>query len=770
MKLIIVESPTKSKTITKFLDKDYKVLSSYGHVRDLPKSKMGVDIEKNFTPQYLIPTKARKVLKELKDALEYAEQVILASDEDREGEAIAWHLIEALGLKKVKNQKLKTKSPTIQRIVFHEITKSAIEHALKTPRELDMNLVNAQQARRILDRLVGYELSPFLWTKIRYGLSAGRVQSVAVRIIVEREREIEAFKPQEYWTVDAELTQKDAEHSQKFKATLQKINDKKLDKFALPTKTDADKILKDLQGAIYTVTDIEKKETKRNPVPPFTTSTLQQDASRKLYMSAKQTMILAQKLYETGLITYMRTDSVNMASSALTQAKEVIVKEYGSEYALSEPRLYSTKSKGAQEAHEAIRPTDFTKTTDTLRSTDTKQKQLYDLIYKRALATQMAQAVFDKTAIDIGTSRITDHGTQNINYKFRANGQVVKFDGFIRVYTEGRDEVEDVAEGDAKNHIADNIVEGQLPELAKGEVLDLKELLSLQHFTEPPLRYSDATLIKALEAHGIGRPSTYAPTLSTIQDRNYVTKNQSNDGKKYKPTEIGILVNDMLVEHFHKIVDIEFTSHIEEELDDIAQGKLTWTAVLKEFYTPFKSNLEQKNKTVKKIEKPSDIKCEHCGQFMIMKFGRNGKFLACPDTESKITRPLPEEEAEIKVLQEKTKNERCPECINPMNVHRGRFGYFLGCVNYPKCKGIAKIVTRIGYKCPDCKAQGRNPIGDIIERKSRGRGKPFFGCLRYPDCNFLTNKKPESNEELEQLYQQWKEKPKRVKQNYPKKS
>lgn len=457
MPLVIVESPTKAKTISKFLGGNYVVRSSFGHVRDLPKSKLGVDTEKHFVPSYVIPTKAKPVIAELKELAKKAGEVILATDEDREGEAIAWHLAHVLGLDE----------KDAKRIVFHEITKSAIAHAIEKPRTLDMHLVDAQQARRVLDRLVGYELSPFLWKKIRFGLSAGRVQSVAVRLVVEREREIQAFKKDEYWTIEADLAKSGDDKT--FRAKLIQIGEKKLDKLAIGNESEARAILRDVEKASYIVKDISIKETSRNPAPPFTTSTLQQEASRKLGWSAKQTMMAAQKLYETGLITYMRTDSVNLAESAIAQAGTVISQHFGKEY--HEARRYSTKSKGAQEAHEAIRPTDFT-----VKSKD----RLYDLIWKRALASQMAAAKLDQTSVDISADK----------HLFRATGSVIKFDGFIRAYTEGKDEEEEV--------------EGQLPQLATEEKLDLKKIEPLQHFTEPPARYTDATLVKALEAHGVG--------------------------------------------------------------------------------------------------------------------------------------------------------------------------------------------------------------------------------------------------------------------------
>lgn len=733
--LIIVESPTKGKTISKFLGGAYDVEASFGHIRDLPKSKIGVDVENDFTPTYSIPTKAKEVIANLKAKAKHATEIILATDEDREGEAISWHLVQALGLENEKKLATGKLDPRIKRIVFHEITKTAIEHALKNPRGIDLNLVDAQQARRVLDRLVGYELSPFLWRKIRYGLSAGRVQSVAVRLVVEREREIEKFKTDEYWTIEATLSKTKDKHT--FIAKLSKINDKAVGKLDIGKETEAKEIIDSLKGASYTVSDITQKEVKRNPSPPFTTSTLQQEAARKLGYSAKQTMVIAQKLYEQGHITYMRTDSVNLAESALTQAKAVIASHFGSNYTVSEPRKFSTKSKGAQEAHEAIRPTDLSALAKDMSGIDAGAKRLYDLIWKRTIACQMKEAILDHTAVDILAPG------KGGEYTFRATGQVVKFDGFIRAYTEGKDD-------DSEDE-----VEGKLPDLAKKDKLVLHSLDPKQHFTEPPPRFSDATLVKALEAHGVGRPSTYAPTLATIQERGYVTKEE----KKYKPTEEGMLVTDLLVEHFPEIVDINFTSKIEEEFDDIAEGKLKWVPVIKEFYEPFKKHLKEKEASVEKQVETSDTPCPHCSKPMLIKYGRMGKFLACPEEGSKVTLPMPEEAAQIKELEAKTKDERCPICGKPMDVKRGRFGFFLGCSDYPTCKGISKIWNKTGFKCPSCleSEDRKNKPGDIVEKKSRGRGKAFFACTRYPDCTIVMNKKPESEAELSELFKAYKE-------------
>lgn len=715
--------------ISRFVGDGYDVLASYGHVRDLPKSKLSVDVEKDFEPVYIIPAKAKDVVSELKKKAKAAEAVILAPDPDREGEAIAWHLAEALDLNK-------KGGPRVERIVFHEITKEAVNEALEHPRSIDTRLVDAQQARRVLDRLVGYELSPFLWRKIRYGLSAGRVQSVAVRLIVEREREIEKFVQEEYWSIEATATNA---AKATFPARLQAMNGKNVGKMDIRSADEAKRIVADAADAkrSYAVAKVTTKEIRRNPSPPFTTSTLQQEAARKLGFSAKQTMMVAQKLYEQGIITYMRTDSVHVGEGALRQAHEVITDQFGKQYTLPEPRRYATKSKGAQEAHEAIRPTNLARLPGEIRASgDRGGQRLYDLIWKRMVASQMQQALLEQTAADI-----TDK--EGI-YTFRANGQVVKFDGFIRVYTEGRDD-------DAANDELD----GVLPQLTEGEAIKLKEVQPVQHFTEPPPRYSDATLVKALEANGIGRPSTYAPILSTIQERDYVDKVD----KKYRPTETGFVVNDMLVEHFPEIVDIGFTSHIEEELDTIAEGELSWQHVCREFYTPFKKHLTEKEKAVEKQVEISTTPCPHCKKPMLIKFGRMGKFLACPEEGSKVTLPMPEEAAKIRELEEKTAGEHCPICNKPFKVRRGRFGFFLGCVDYPKCKGVGKIWNKSGFKCPHCEAEGRTPPGDVAEKKSRGRGKPFWGCTRYPDCNFLTNKRPESEEELKAAYIAWKEKP-----------
>ncbi|PIR13082.1 DNA topoisomerase I [Candidatus Falkowbacteria bacterium CG11_big_fil_rev_8_21_14_0_20_39_10] len=708
--LIIVESPTKAKTISKFIDSSYQIESSFGHVRDLPKSDMGIDIENNFIPKYVVPAKAKKNIAILKELVKKSDQIIMATDEDREGEAIAWHLIEALKLKENK----------IKRIAFHEITKEAIIEALKNPRELDMHLVDAQQARRILDRLVGYELSPFLWKKVARGLSAGRVQSVAVRLVVEREREVQNFKPQEYWSIEALLNKK-GEGGGTIEAKLNKIDGQAIDKFEIKNQDEAKKILAELEGAKYIVADIAKKRVKKNPPKPFTTSTLQQTANRWLGFSAKQTMMLAQRLYEKGFITYMRTDSLNMSQNFLLEAKDYLDKNLGKEYALAEPRIFKTKSKGAQEAHEAIRPTKAGGAPDSLKKElDNNQSRLYKLIWQRAMGSQMPEALLDATSIDIQA--------KDTKYQFRATGQVIKFDGYLKIYPEKSKEVD-------------------LPEVKKDEELDLKKLNKEQHFTQPPGRYSDAGLVKELEKHGIGRPSTYAPTIATIEARNYVDRDEK---KKLAPTEIAFVVNDLLVAHFPKIVDFAFTAKLEDDLDNIALGKIKWPGVIESFYKPFHENLENKYNEINKKdimpEEKSNEKCDKCGANMIIKTGRYGKFLACsayPDCKN--IKGLngngqaggKEKTEEIEKLEKKYQGETCEKCGSPLAIKNGKFGPFLACTAYPKCKNIKNIKENdnsTGVKCPVC---GK---GEIVQKRSR-RGV-FYACNQYPDCKTAFWAKP----------------------------
>jgi DNA topoisomerase-1 len=695
--LVIVESPTKAKTITKFLGRDYEVVSSMGHIRDLPKSKVGVDETKNFVLTYEIPSKAKKTVTSLKQKAKTSKEVILATDEDREGEAIAFHLAHVL--------KLNTK--TTKRIVFHEITKPAIEEAIKTPRHLDENLFDAQQARRALDRVVGYTLSPFLWHKIRFGLSAGRVQSVALRLVVEREREIEAFGAQEFWSIEGLfLTVDKAE----VKAQLAKIATKKLDKFAFKNKLEADTILAEVQKEKYAVVSVVSKKTKKHPYPPFITSSLQQDAAHRLGFSAKQTMMLAQQLYEginlgskghQGLITYMRTDSTNISPLAIDQTRKFITSEFGQNYLSDSVRVFKTKSKSAQEAHEAIRPTESAiKPEDVKQYLDPKQYKLYKLIWSRFVATQMAPAVFDSTSVDIAD--------ENNKFVFKATGKVKEFDGFLRVYDISSDDV-------------------LLPVLKQKDRLETKKIDGEQHFTEPPARFDESSLVKILEEHEIGRPSTYASIISTIQDRGYVTK---NDQKRFVPTEIGTVVNDMLVEHFPSIVDVAFTAKEEQKFDDIAEGQESYEQMMKEFYYPFIAKVADKEKAVKKYVKTLEGKfCPECGKALVEKIGRFGNFYTCSAyPECKYI----EDTDEDKKFEKQFSEEVCEKCGAQMEVKRGKWGPFLGCSNYPTCKNIRKIEEKLGEKCPDCQE------GDLVWKKGK-RGK-FVACNRYPDCKFTRRK------------------------------
>ena len=673
--LVIVESPTKANTIGRFLPKEFLVRSSFGHIRDLPEKSFGVDIKNNFKPKFIILPKSRKVVSFLKKEAKKAENIILATDEDREGEAIAYHLKEVLGLK------------DYQRIVFHEITKNAIEEALKNPRKIDKNLVYSQFGRRVLDRIVGYMLSPFLWRKVARGLSAGRVQSVAVRLIVEREKEIERFVPQEYWTIQALLCKaqsakrKAQNYNSKVKANffalLIKKDGKTIPKLGIRSKEEAEKIVNELKGAEFIVKNIERKEAKKNPPPPFITSTLQQEAWQRFRFSAKKTMILAQNLYEKGFITYHRTDSLNLSKLALSSARKFIEANLGKEY--WKFRTFKTKSKVAQEAHEAIRPTYVQNTPEDLeKKLEKDQLRLYDLIWRRFLATQMKEAVFDSTIVEIeakprwksqesNAKNQKRAKNQEPKYTFLASGQTLKFDGFLKIWPM-------------------KFEEKTLPELEREEQLKLEKLLPKQHFTQPPPRYTEATLIKTLEKYGIGRPSTYAPIISTIQERNYVEKDEQ---KRFRPTEIGIVVNDLLVKHFPEIVDIQFTAKMEEELDEIAKGKKQWTEVVREFYEPFEENLKKKEEELSKKE----------------------------------------------IAEEKT-DKTCPLCEAPVIIKLGKFGRFYACSNFPKCKYTAPLEeNRLKIQCPKCKK------GEIVEKRTK-KGKIFYACNKYPECDFAVWDKP----------------------------
>ncbi len=717
MKLVIVESPTKAKTIAKFLGAGFKIESSFGHVRDLPVSKMGIDIEHDFEPKYVVPVKAKKNLKILQALAKKSDKIILATDEDREGEAIAWHLAKALKLDENK----------ADRIVFHEITKSAVEQALEHPRKIDMKLVNAQQARRILDRLVGYELSPFLWKKVAKGLSAGRVQSVAVRLIVEREREIKKFITDEYWSIIATLENK---QQLPFAARLNKIHSQVIDKLHIKNEEQAAQIIAELEGAEYVVANLEKKQVKKQPPKPFTTSSLQQTANRWLGFSAKQTMMVAQQLYEIGFITYMRTDSLNLAQKFLTEAADYLHANLGKNYALAAPRRFKTKAKGAQEAHEAIRPSEASRTPDSTKETlNTNQIKLYKLIWQRALASQMPEAIVDATVVDVDALQPGSGQAAGTPYQFRANGQILKFDGYLKIYPEKSQEIE-------------------LPELKIKEKLELEKIKPEQHFTKPPARYSDAGLVKELEKYGIGRPSTYAPTIATIVDRNYV---QRDEHKRLAPTDIAFVVNDLLVEHFPNIVDYQFTAKLENDLDSIADGDVKWQPIIKEFYEPFHANLENKYEVINKNdimpEEKSNEVCDKCGAPMIIKTGRYGKFLACSAfPECKNIKGLPgadknhngqADSKEVEELKEKYKNEVCEKCGAPMAVKVGKFGPFLACTGYPKCKNLKNIngaSQSTGIKCPVC---GQ---GEIVQKHSR-RGI-FYACNQYPTCKTAYWAKP----------------------------
>ncbi|OHA76204.1 MAG: DNA topoisomerase I [Candidatus Wildermuthbacteria bacterium RIFCSPLOWO2_12_FULL_40_9] len=672
MQLVLVESPTKSKSLQGFLGKNYKVLASFGHVRDLPKSKLGIDVENDFQPEYLIIPKARKIIKELKASAAKAEVVILATDPDREGESIAWHLAQALNLIPDQNKKdsKKVKTKPYQRIVFHEITKSAIKEAIKNPKGINMDLVDAQQARRILDRIVGYKLSPFLWKKITRRLSAGRVQSVAVRLVAEREKEIEDFIPQGYWTIEALLKQiKATNKNQEFIAILVKKDGKAIGKLDIKTKEEVDKSIGGLNDAEYKIINIDKKESKRNPLPPFTTSTLQQAAWQRFRFPAKLTMGIAQKLYETGRITYHRTDSFNLSESSLASAQEFIVNRYGKEYHSGYPRRYKT-NKRAQEAHEAIRPTNPNSAPEFLDKDifpGSNEDKLYEFIWRRFIASQMTQAIFDATTIDIGANK----------FIFRVNGQILKFDGFLRVYPMKFQETE-------------------FPSVTTGEILQLVKLSPSQHFTQPPPRYNEATLIKALEENGIGRPSTYAPILSTIQERNYIEK---NDDRRFQPTEIGLAVNNILVKHFPEIVDIKFTAKMEESLDKIADNQTEWVPVIKAFYEPFETNLKHKYEEVKKAN-----------------------------------------------VAEEAKGKICPECAAPILIRLGRFGRFYACSRFPKCKHTESLQQNdLKIKCPKCLASQDlakpDENGKVVEKRTKKR-KIFYGCSNWPKCDFASWDKP----------------------------
>ncbi len=771
--LVIVESPAKAKTINKYLGRDYEVEASLGHIKDLPKSKLGVDIEGDFDTEYTVIPGKEKVIAKLKKLAKDAVAIYLAPDPDREGEAIAWHLAEELG--DGGGKKKKGGGIPMHRVTFNEITKKAVQEAFQHPREIDRNLVDAQQTRRVLDRIVGYQVSPLLWDKVRRGLSAGRVQTVALRLIVEREREIKAFVTQEYWTIDAALS------GPKPPAFDARFIGRGNEKTEITNGEDAEKIRAALETARWSVRDIEKKERRRSPAPPFTTSKLQQDASRKLRFSVKRAMMIAQRLYEgvelgdegsVGLITYMRTDSVRVSNDALAEVRTEIEASYGKNFLPETPNFYKSK-KAAQEAHEAIRPSSVARHPDQIkRYLQEDEYKVYKLIWQRFVASQMNPAVFDQTSVDIEAKSASE------SFTFRVTGSVLKFEGFLKVYEEskeGRDE-----EDEALKH--------KLPPLEIGQALTLKELKPEQHFTEPPPRFNEASLVKELEERGIGRPSTYATILSTIQERQYVQKL----GGKFTPTETGLVVTDLLVANFAEIFDPAYTARLEEELDEIEEGKEKWTQALGDFYKKFEKDLhyaEEHMENVKRMEKPTDEKCERCGSPLVLKWGKHGSFYACSaykkDDPASCTftkeNPVNLPEFDTAEMPETSQEEYCDNCGRVMVLKRGRFGQFMACTGYPDCKTTRRLdqgkrvpdvaleetcpqcsrnlVLRhgrygefiscsgypdckyikqnfIGVKCPQCKE------GEIVEKKARRRGNTFYGCSNYPKCEFTSAWKP----------------------------
>jgi DNA topoisomerase-1 len=768
--LVIVESPAKAKTIGKYLGKQYVVKASLGHVKDLPKKDLAVDVDKGFEPHYEVIEGKKKLMSELKAAAKGMDSIYLAADPDREGEAICFHLQEELNGSK--------KGPKFYRVMFNEITANAIRKAFEKPGSVNLNLVDAQQARRILDRLVGYKISPLLWDKVRRGLSAGRVQTVALRLIVDREREIRAFLKREYWTIDVQLN---AKKPPVLTARFTKKDDQALE---VAEEAAAKSIVDQLDSAIYLVHSVTTREKKRNPVAPFITSTLQQESSRKLRFSVKRTMMLAQRLYEgvelgaegsVGLITYMRTDSTRVSGDALDEVRKLIKERYGATFCPESPNAYKSK-KDAQDAHEAIRPTSAMRTPESLASfVQEDELKLYRLIWMRFVSSQMMPAVFDQTTIDVAAK-----GKDGATYMFRATGSVPKFKGFLEVYEEGKDQKDE----------DDEELKHRLPSVQEGEELKFKSILPEQHFTEPPPRFNEATLVKELEADGVGRPSTYASILSTIQEREYVKK----EGGKFVPTELGMVVTDLLLESFQNLFDVTYTARMELELDEIEEGKMDWRASMAEFYERFQKDLEYAERhmtDIKRMEKPTDLICDKCGKPMVIRWGRHGSFIACTGYNEKnadgepactntreLTVDLPdvdkvdltEQDAEeycencgrpmvlkkgrfgqfyacsgypdckttkqIGGEQKKSDvplDEKCPQCGNNLVLKNGRFGEFTACSNYPKCKFVKQ--KTIGVPCPNCSQ------GEVVERRSK-RGKTFYGCSRYPECDFVAWGKP----------------------------
>ncbi|MFL5426214.1 MAG: type I DNA topoisomerase [Myxococcales bacterium] len=726
--LVVVESPAKAKTIKKYLGARYTVKASVGHIMDLPKSKIGVDVENGFEPVYEVIKGKVKVVAELKAAAKNAQMILIATDPDREGEAIAWH---------VREQIKRTKVPS-QRVLFNEITKKAIQEAIEKPLELNRALYDAQQARRVLDRLVGYQISPILWKKVRRGLSAGRVQSVAVRLVVEREKEIAAFVPVEYWSIEADLA---ADLPPQFRAKLIKIDGEKAE---LPSEQVTTPLVDELKKLPFTVAKVDKKERRRNAPAPFITSKLQQEAANKLGFTAKKTMTLSQRLYEgvelgeegqVALITYMRTDSVRLSPEAVTAARGYIEQRFGKDYLPAEPVQFKTK-KSAQDAHEAIRPTSIDYPPERVQPhLERDMYRLYDLIWNRFIACQMVPAVFDQTTADIeATAALRDAAAAARSFLFRATGQTLKFPGYLAVYGA---EVPTEPEAGAEKMEGDDEEKGdiarQLPPLEQGQRLTLVQLLPEQHFTQPPPRFNEASLVKELEEDGIGRPSTYAAILSNIQDKEYVEKKEG----RFYPTELGKIVTELLVSAFPNVMDVRFTARLEEELDEVEEGKMDWVKVLEEFYGPFKKTLaaaEEQMRDVKREEKPTDLVCEKCGSPMVIKWGRMGRFLACSGyPECKNTKDFIEKDGKIQIVEDLPTEEVCPTCAKPMVNKRGRFGRFLACSDYPTCK-TTRPITLKGVPCPDCG-------GGLAERKTRF-GKSFYGCVNYPNCKFAAWDRP----------------------------
>ena len=772
--LVIVESPTKAKTINKYLGKDYEVEASLGHIKDLPKSQLGVDLEGDFSTEYVVIPGKEKVVAKLKKMAKGALAIYLAPDPDREGEAIAAHLEEELSENGGKKKK-KGGTP-FHRVTFNEITKKAVQEAFKHPRDIDRNLVDAQQTRRVLDRIVGYQVSPLLWDKVRRGLSAGRVQTVALRLIVEREREVKAFEKKEYWTIDAHL------YGGKPPAFDARFVGRGEEKTEVPNEEESKKIASALEHAQWSVRNIEKKERRRSPAPPFTTSKLQQDGSRKLRFSVKRVMMIAQRLYEgidlgsdegsVGLITYMRTDSVQVSPDALTEVRELINGTYGKDFLPEQPNVYKSR-KAAQEAHEAIRPSSVARHPDEIKKyLQEDEYKVYKLIWQRFVASQMTPAVFDQTSIDIEAKAASE------SFTFRVTGSVLKFVGFLKVYEESKDSKDE--EDEALKH--------KLPPLEVGQKLTLRELKPEQHFTEPPPRFNEASLVKELEERGIGRPSTYSTIISTIQERQYVQK----IGGKFIPTETGLVVTDLLVKNFEEIFDPAYTARLEEELDEIEEGKEKWTDALGEFYKKFEKDLryaEKHMENVKRMEKPTDEKCERCGSPLVLKWGKHGSFYACSaykkdDPEScTFTKenPVNLPEFDTAEMPETGQDEYCENCGRVMVLKRGRFGQFMACTGYPDCKTTRRLdqgkrvpdvpLEELCPKCgrnmvlrhgrygefiscsgyPECKYIKQNFIGvkcpqcadgELVEKKARRRGNTFYGCSNYPNCEFTSAYKP----------------------------